>query len=77
MPASKNTQPSHEVIVHGFTTIEATLHNDYKKPQQEVPHHLIRLSLLRTPITPLVAVSTYYSTISGEGKATLKWKRKR
>jgi hypothetical protein len=65
------------VIVHGFTTIKATLHNDCKKPKQEVPHHLIGLSLLHTPITPLVAVSTYQSTIGGDRKAALKWKRKK
>jgi hypothetical protein len=53
------------------------LDNDYKKPQQEVPHHLIGLSLLHTPITPLVAISTNQSTIGGGGKAALKWKRKR
>jgi hypothetical protein len=48
MPTSKDTPTNYEVIVHGSTTIEATLHNDYKKPQQEVPHHLIGLSLLCT-----------------------------
>jgi hypothetical protein len=68
MLASKDTLPSHEVIVHDSTTIEATLHNDCKKPQQKVPHHLIRLSLLRTPIIPLVAISIDQSTICGEGK---------
>jgi hypothetical protein len=64
------------VIVHGFTTIKATLHNDCKKPKQEVPHHLTGLFLLHTPITPLV-VSTYQSTIGGDRKAALKWKRKK
>jgi hypothetical protein len=32
MPTSKDIMFGHEVIVHGSTTIEATLHNDHKKP---------------------------------------------
>jgi hypothetical protein len=77
MPTSKDTSPNHEVIVHGSTTIETTLHNDCKKPHQEVPHHLIGLSLLCTPITLVVAISINQSTIGGGGKTAFKWKRKR
>jgi len=64
------------VIIHGSTIIEATLHNDCKKPQQEVPHHLTWLSFLHTLIIALVAISINQSTIGGVKKAALKWKRK-
>lgn len=72
MPPSKDIPTGHEVIVHGSTTIEATLHNDCKKPQQEVPHHLTRFSLLHTPITPLVVINIDQSIIGGERKAAFK-----
>jgi hypothetical protein len=53
MPASKDNPLGHKVIVHGSTTIKATLHNDCKKPQQKVPHHLNKA---------FFSSHTYYST---------------
>ncbi len=57
MPTSKDIPPGHEAIVHGSTTTKVTLHNDHKKPQQEVPHNLKGLSLLNTHITPVIIVN--------------------
>ncbi len=37
MPTSKNTPIGRKAIVHGSTIIEATLHNDHKKPHQKSP----------------------------------------
>jgi hypothetical protein len=64
------------VIVHGSTTTKATLLNDHKKPQQEVPHNLKRFSFLNIHVTPIIIVNIDQSTIGGETKVALKWKRK-
>jgi len=77
MPTSKNISHGHEAIVHGSTTIKATLHNDHKKPQQEVPHNLKGLFSLNTLVTPFIIINIDQSIIGGETKVALKWKRKR
>ncbi len=61
MLASIDTPFGHEAIVHGSTTTKATLHNDHKKPQQEVPHNLKRISLLNTLVAPIVTISIIHN----------------
>jgi hypothetical protein len=77
MPTSKDILLGHEAIVHGSTTTEATLHNDYKKPQQDVLHNLKGFFFLNTLVTPIVIINIDQFTIGGETKVALKWKRKR
>jgi hypothetical protein len=76
MLTSKNTPFRHEAIVHGSTTTKAILHNDHKKPQQEVPHNLKEFSLLSTLVISIFAISICRSTTGGETKASLKWKER-
>jgi hypothetical protein len=77
MPTSKDISLGYEAIVHGSTTTKSTLHNDHNKPQQEVPHNLKGLSFLNTHVTLVIIVNIDQSTIGGETKVALKWKRKR
>jgi hypothetical protein len=59
-----------------FRFTKDILHNDHKKPQQEVPHNLKGFSFLSTLVTPIVIISICRSTAGGETKASLKWKER-